>query len=286
MIHALEWIHAWRLKQAYSLTEADILSLVQSLGEQAHISLHPAWGMMEECFLKPQIEAMPEYLRSTLLDCAGIVDDIVVNSPSWIVRAFNERDKLYNSLRSVATHANDREFNRAVTVLFNSVYEGEPPPVSAETFCASFLMPNDEHLFYLIFHESLLFNRYAAVEALEKAHYPFAVEVKGITENFVETVRLQIQQPVSVPAASHPTGSNKDVARIQATRQACEAVRAKIAQGHHGFQVRGEYKTNQNYFQQAVQAILGDVKAHRSAVRKEWGKVPGGLKHLGRVPEQ
>jgi hypothetical protein len=88
-----------------------------------------------------------------------------------------------------------------------------------------------------------------------------------------------------MPVAPPHTGSKKDVARIQATRQACEKVRAGIGQGQHGFQVRGEYKTNSSYFRQSVQVIL-DVKPHNDTVREEWGKVPGGIKHSGRVPEQ
>lgn len=201
MIHAPEWIPAWRLKQAYSLTEADILSLVQSLGEHAHISLHPAWGMMEEYFLKPQTEAMPEHWRSTL---DGIFDDTgAANSPSWIVRAFNERDRLYQSLIIVAVHADDDKFSDAVITLFESVYEGEPAVIPSEIFCAPFLIPNggeSSRLFSQIFHESLLFNKYAAVETLEKAHYPLITEVKGITKDFVKTVSSTIQQLPSLPS--------------------------------------------------------------------------------------
>lgn len=95
-----------------------------------------------------------------------------------------------------------------------------------------------------------------------------------------------IESTPPTPVAPPPTGSNKDLARIQATRQACETVRAGIEHGQHGFQVKGEYKTNQRHFQQAVQVILGDVKPHRDTAREEWKKVREDLKHSGRVPEQ
>ena len=203
MIHKPEWIPAWRLKQAYSLTEADILSLVQSLGEQAHISFNSAWGMLQEYFLKPQIEAMPEHWRSTL---DGIFDDPrVVNSPSWIVRAFNERDRLYESLRIVAAQTDSGKFCDAVTTLFESIYEGEPPSISTDVFCAPFVTPNGDEssrLFSQIFHETLLFNKYAAVEAFEKAHYPLIAEVKGITKCFVKTVRERMALFPNLPVAT------------------------------------------------------------------------------------
>lgn len=82
------------------------------------------------------------------------------------------------------------------------------------------------------------------------------------------------------------TGSNKDMARIKATRQACETVREEIKQGKHGFQVKGEYKINCAYFQDSVKALLGDTKVHRNTLRDEWAKVPKNIKHFGRVPDQ
>jgi hypothetical protein len=85
--------------------------------------------------------------------------------------------------------------------------------------------------------------------------------------------------------APHP-GSTRDNARIMATRQACDIVRAEIDQEKHGFQVSGKYKTNHASFAAAVQSSLGSVKAHRDTVREEWEKVSVTLKHSGRVPEQ
>jgi hypothetical protein len=89
------------------------------------------------------------------------------------------------------------------------------------------------------------------------------------------------------PAALSPsTGSTKGIARIQATRKACETVRAGIEQGEHGFYVNGEYKTNHDHFRRAVRAVLGGTEPHRDTVREEWEKAPEELKHAGRVPEQ
>ena len=102
MLHAPEWIVAWRLKQAYSLTETDILSLVQGLGEKGHVSLHFAWGEFQSCFLQPQVAALPQYWRSAAQDIPA------KTSPSWIARAFTERDNLYETLRIVSVHA-DKE---------------------------------------------------------------------------------------------------------------------------------------------------------------------------------
>ena len=90
----------------------------------------------------------------------------------------------------------------------------------------------------------------------------------------------------SITFAPTHTGSVKNSLRHEQTRQACEAVRAEILQGKHGFQVKNEYKTNQNHFQQAVQAILGGVKPRRDTLREEWEKVSQNIKHSGRVPEQ
>jgi hypothetical protein len=157
--------------------------------------------MLQEYYLKPQTEAMPKHWRSTL---DGIFDNTrVVNSPSWIVRAFNERDRLYQSLSIVAVQTDKGKFCDAVTTLFENVYEGEPPSMSVDVFYISFITPNfkeSSRLFRQIFHESLLFNRYAAVEALEKAHYQLVAEVKGITKDFVKTVNSMIQQS-ALPAS-------------------------------------------------------------------------------------
>ncbi|MDL2268053.1 hypothetical protein LJC46_08740 [Desulfovibrio sp. OttesenSCG-928-G15] len=233
MILALEWIPAWRLKQAYSLTEADILSLVQSLGEQAHISIHPSWGMMEEYFLKPQTEVLPEHWRSTL-------DDIVAtNSPSWIVRAFNERDRLYESLIIIAVHADGVKFSSAVKKLFESVYEGEPAGMPVDKFCAPFIMPNGDEssrLFSQIFHESLLFNKYAAVETLEKAHYPLITEVKGITKDFIKTVH-STTPTVLASVTPHSTGGVESPICHEQARQTGENVKNKIQTGTDDYTV-------------------------------------------------
>jgi hypothetical protein len=239
MIHAPEWIPAWRLKQAYLLTEADILSLVQSLGEQAHISFHSAWGMLQEYFLKHQIETMPEHWRSTL---DGVFDDPRVNSPLWIVRAFNERDRLYASLRIVAAQTDSGKFCDAVTTLFETIYEGEPSSMSVNVFCAPFITPNSEEssrFFSQIFHESLLFNKYAAVEALEKAHYPLVAEVKGITKDFVKTVRSTIPQSTSDAIITTPPGrlaqggSRPEIDKCNATKDACANIIAAIRAGQY-----------------------------------------------------
>lgn len=90
----------------------------------------------------------------------------------------------------------------------------------------------------------------------------------------------------SAPAAPPATGSNKDIARIRATRQACEKVRAEIEQRQHGFLVRGKYRTNRKRFLLAVQAELGTIPYHRDAAKSEWEKVRSEIKHPGRDPDQ
>lgn len=285
MLHAPEWIPAWRLKQAYALTEADIVSLVEELGEKGHVSLHAAWDVLQEYFLQPQTKAMPEHWRS-------IFDDLPVkeDSPSWIVRAFKERDSLYEALRIVSVHADSGKLQGAITTLFHNIYEGEASAISVEALCTPFVIPDNQEssrLFSQIFYESLLFNKYTAVETLERAHYPLIAEVKGITKDFVKTTLTTTERTLTCPLSlvQRSTGSNKDVLRIQTTRQACETVRAEIEQGKHGFLVSGEYKTNWKTFYEAVKSELG-LKPHKDTAREEWEKVASNLKHQGRVPEQ
>ncbi|MDR2574610.1 MAG: hypothetical protein LBC94_09785 [Desulfovibrio sp.] len=111
------------------------------------------------------------------------------------------------------------------------------------------------------------------------------VPISQLRFNYAEIISTFKVGQNTNKASPHP-GSNKDVARVQATRRACEAVITGIGQRQHGFQVNGEYKTNFNNFRQAVQATLGDVKAHLDTVREEWKNVHKDFKHLGRVPEQ
>lgn len=208
MLHAPEWIPAWRLKQAYALTEADIVSLVEELGEKGHVSLHAAWDVLQEYFLQPQTKAMPEHWRS-------IFDDLPVkkDSPSWIVRAFRERDSLYEALRIVSVHADSEKLQGAITTLFKNIYEGEPSAVSVEAFCTPFVIPDNQEssrLFFQIFYESLLFNKYTAVETLERARYPLIAEVKGITKDFVKVIHSKIQQPVGIPIEESESVDSQD----------------------------------------------------------------------------
>jgi len=124
--------------------------------------------------------------------------------------------------------------------------------------------------------------------------------VEGITQEIFDAIcmqypvemygdaspQLKANAPVEEQGPPPHTGSNKDNDRIEATRQACESVRAEIEQGNHGFQVKNAYKTNQAHFLRAVQHILGNVKPRRDTVREEWKKVSNSVKHIGRVPEQ
>lgn len=202
MLHAPEWIPAWRLKQAYSLSDSDVISLVQSLANTGHVSLHAAWANFKTFFLLPKIQSLPDHWRS-IFDNLGYDPD----APSWIERAMGERDELLEMLRVVASQTDRNGVEQAVDNLYREIYESDTTPLApAKEFCNSFFYCDgvkNNAFFERVFTDSILFNRVAAIECLKNAHYPFATEVKGITEDFVKTVSSKIQQLAPFPVLTN-----------------------------------------------------------------------------------
>ena len=157
-----------------------------------------------------------------------------------------------------------------------------------------------------MYQDTILVDTVSAIRQLHFLKIPYKTEVKGITRALVESVHKSLAeeaasttmstvQPQEQVAAPPSTGSRKDIERIKVTRQVCEELAIELLQERQVFEdnrntwkpnlLRSNGKTNWNIFTTEAMTRLGD-KPHRAAARAIWEKIPGNLKHNGRMPEQ
>lgn len=134
--------------------------------------------------------------------------------------------------------------------------------------------------------------------------------VKWLTEKDIPSVFFGVtvteENPINIDETTYPsaecvtvprsTGSRKDTARINKTRQVCEEVRAELSQEKQIFNNNKNNwipnllfdtgKTKRDIFMNTVQARLGDIKLHRDTAVEFWNTIPADLKHRGRVPDE
>lgn len=150
------------------------------------------------------------------------------------------------------------------------------------------------------FISNLLFDSVAVDKRLSIkffSDYTLKQEVKGITFALVESIikSSKHETPQKQTTASPSTGSRKNIERIKATHQVCEELAIELLQERQLFEndrntwkpnlLRSNGKTNWDIFTTEAMTRLGD-KPHRVAAREVWEKIPGDLKHNGRMPEQ
>ena len=136
----------------------------------------------------------------------------------------------------------------------------------------------------------------ASAESAEQAPVQgFATEEKLIKASGVNDTNSAPYHPETSVTAPRSTGSRRDIARIKATRQACEEVMKELNQEKQTFDNDNDNwnpkllfatgKTTKQAFMNAVQERL-DEKPHRDTVVAVWNLISCDLKHRGRVPEQ
>lgn len=163
-----------------------------------------------------------------------------------------------------------------------------------------------------MYSETILVDTVSAIRNLHLLNLPFKKEVKGIThalvnsvinslkeeeeaaQNEAEAVTFNPESP-DEPAAPPSTGSRKDIERIKATHQICEVLMEELSQERKTFEeskhtwtpymLYSNGKTNWDTFFKAAMTRL-DRQPHRAAAREIWKKIPGNLKHNGRMPDQ
>ncbi len=165
--------------------------------------------------------------------------------------------------------------------------------------------PSGYHFVSKMYSDTIFVDTVAAIRHLHFLKIPFKNEVKGITRALVDSVHKSLMEEASatvIPtpqpqerAAPPSTGSRKDTERINATRQVCEQLLEELLQERQAFESdRNTWKPSLLYsngktlwetFFSAVETRLGR-KPHHAAARAEWKKVPGKLKHNGRMPDQ
>ena len=157
-----------------------------------------------------------------------------------------------------------------------------------------------------MYQDTILVDTVAAIRQLHFLKLPFKTEVKGIPRSLVESVHkalaeeaastiIPTSQPQEQVTAPPSTGSKKDIARINATRQVCKEVAEDLLIEKQAFEndkntwkpnmIHPNGKTNWEFFERTVAKRLG-TKPHHLTARAEWKKVPDNLKHNGRMPEQ
>lgn len=157
-----------------------------------------------------------------------------------------------------------------------------------------------------MYPDTILVDTDSAIRRLHFLKIPFKNEVKGITQDLVDSVHKSMMeeaaataistlQPQEPPKAPPSTGSRKDIKRINSTRKVCEELVEELLQERHVFEIdRKNWKHSLIYdngktlsktFFDAVETRLG-TKPHGETAREVWGKVPGYLKHNGRMRQQ
>lgn len=120
--------------------------------------------------------------------------------------------------------------------------------------------------------------------------------IEWLEENKIPSKFFGVLQPaVVINARSASTGSRKDIARITATRKACEEVTEELHQEKSAFESnKNNWKpgllddtgrTTKKIFMETAQNRLSE-KLHRDTAVEAWRNVPTELKHRGRVREQ
>lgn len=157
-----------------------------------------------------------------------------------------------------------------------------------------------------MYQDTILVDTVAAIRHLHFLKIPFKKEVKGIPRALVESVHKELaeeaartasatEQPPEQSIAPAHTGSRKNITRINATRKVCEELVEELFQERRAFEndkntwVRNllydNGKTLTKDFLSAAAARLG-AQPHGATAKKIWDKVPGKLKHNGRMREQ
>lgn len=198
-----------------------------------------------------------------------------------------DRDILFGTLQKMEKRGPDHD-----------IYDGES--IDEEVLC---LPAASYHFISRIFFDTILVDRTAVV--LHLRDFPLLHEVKGLTHAFVKSVlnppkekapdATTSTQPQEQATTPRSTGSKKDYERINATRQACGEIIKELLAERQLFEtdrknwthtlIFDNGKTLWETFIQAVETQLGS-KPHGVTAREEWKKVPGSLKHNGRMREQ
>lgn len=170
-----------------------------------------------------------------------------------------------------------------------------------------FSIPPSSYFFISkMYEDTILVDSVSAIRQLRFLKIPFKTEVKGITQELVDSVHKALAeeaasaiiltgQPQEQATTPPSTGSRKDFERIKATREICEELVQELLQERQTFEnsrntwkpnlLRSNGKTNFVIFFKTAMKHLGN-KPHRAAARAVWEKVPGNLKHNGRMPEE
>lgn len=163
-----------------------------------------------------------------------------------------------------------------------------------------------------MYPDTILVDTVSAIRSLHLLNLPFKKEVKGLTRALVESVISSLKEEEKAaqneaeaithtpqlqnePVAPPSTGSRKDIERIKATRQICEVLMEELSQERKAFEenkhtwmpklLYSNGKTNWDTFFKTAMIRL-ERQPHRAAAREIWMKIPGNLKHNGRMPDQ
>ena len=279
-------IEAWRFRVGYALNDSHLSDLFHALHGHNELHINTIWREINEVTFASLTK--PDGTPWNVFDGYD---------PARDMEFLTLRIRFIESFQGLSHFNHISAVRTGLTRALESVYEDISPLYPEfENFLNTLpqqISPHqlDRSFFRRFFSDSMMVNRASAILHCEEQEYPLVSEVKGLTnavitqvlENLSGTKATYVRPILGAPTS---TGSSKDSARHEQTRQACETVRTEIVQGKHGFLVNGEYKTNQEHFRQAVQAVLGTIKPRRDTVREEWGKVPQDIKHIGRVPDQ
>ena len=315
-----------RVRQAYDLNNNEVEKVIQALWPDAvfpvelwretHETYWRAFADSNQAVYKiespslPEIDLSAKYFHSHLcaLDVQAFFRKLSLNIQASILHKGLKYilEEAYEDIDAVFPEEREFLFNTLSRLEQVDVFDQYSP--DSELFEEKILsLPaSGYHFISYIFSNTVLVGTVAVIRLLHSLNIPFKKEVKGITRVLVDYVInslkeeaaatvISTSQPQEQPKAARSTGSKKDVKRIKATCNVCEELVDELLEERQTFEINKDAwkptllysngKTNWNTFFKVATTRLGD-DPHCTAAREVWKKVPGNLKHNGRMPEQ